>query len=44
MAQALSMSAQGSVSAGTTGESAGSAQTGPDDESDDVIDAEFTTH
>jgi molecular chaperone DnaK len=44
MAQALSMSARGPAGAGTTGESAGSAQTGPGDDSDDVIDAEFTTH
>jgi molecular chaperone DnaK len=44
MAQALSMSAQSQAGAGSTGESAGSGQAGPGDDSDDVIDAEFTTH
>ena len=43
MAQALRMSAQSQAGAGSTGESAGSSQAGPDDDSDDVIDAEFTT-
>ncbi len=44
MAQALSTSAQSQAGAGFSGESAGSGQTGPSDDSDDVIDAEFTTH
>jgi molecular chaperone DnaK len=44
MAQALSASAQSQAGAGSTGESAGSGQAGPGDDSDDVIDAEFTTH
>jgi molecular chaperone DnaK len=44
MAQALSTSAQSQAGAGATGESAGSGQAGPGDDSDDVIDAEFTTH
>jgi molecular chaperone DnaK len=44
MAQALSTSAQSRAGAGATGESAGSGRPGPGDDSDDVIDAEFTTH
>jgi len=44
MAQALSTSAQSRAGAGATGESAGSGRPGPADDSDDVIDAEFTTH
>jgi molecular chaperone DnaK len=44
MAQALSTSAQGQAGPGSTGESAGSGQAGPGDDSDDVIDAEFTAH
>jgi molecular chaperone DnaK len=44
MAQALSLSAQGQAGAGYSGESAASGGAGPGDSSDDVIDAEFTTH
>ena len=44
MAQALHMSAQSQGGAGSAGESAGPGQAGPGDDSDDVIDAEFTTH
>jgi molecular chaperone DnaK len=42
MAQALSTQSQAGT--GATGDSAGSGQAGPGDDSDDVIDAEFTTH
>ena len=44
MLQALSTSAQSGSAAGPTGESPGSGQAGAGDDSDDVIDAEFTTH
>ncbi|GAB6986211.1 molecular chaperone DnaK [Nocardioides pyridinolyticus] len=43
MAQVLSTSAR-TGSAGTTGQSADSGQGAPADDSDDVIDADFTTH
>ncbi|NUR06206.1 MAG: molecular chaperone DnaK [Nocardioidaceae bacterium] len=44
MLQALSTSAQRSADAGSSAESAGSGSAGVGDDSDDVIDAEFTTH
>ena len=44
MAQALSSSARSQSSAGSAGASAGSGEAGPGDDSDDVIDAEFTAH
>jgi molecular chaperone DnaK len=44
MLQALSTPAQSSSGAGPTGGSTGSGQAGAGDDSDDVIDAEFTTH
>ena len=44
MAQALSASARSQAGSGSTGESPGSGPAGAGDDSDDVIDAEFTTH
>jgi molecular chaperone DnaK len=44
MAQVLSTSAQSHDGAGSTSGSAGAGQPGPAEDSDDVIDAEFTTH
>jgi molecular chaperone DnaK len=44
MAQSLSASARSPEGAGSTGDPAGSGEAGQGDDSDDVIDAEFTTH
>jgi len=44
MAQALRVSGQGQNAAGSGAQSAGSGGTAPSDDSEDVIDAEFTTH